>query len=245
LIPSPTCIVIPCYNEANRLPVSTFTAFLTQRPDVHLCFVNDGSTDQTLTVLQRLRGEWPGQVEVLDLPQNQGKAGAVRAGMRHVGKREFAFLGYLDADLATPLPAINDLRRFLDDRPALLMAMGSRIQFLGMTIRRQTLRHYAGRVVATCISVILQLPVYDTQCGAKLFRRAIVPVLFDAPFLSPWLFDVELLARLIRHAGRGNVLNVVAEMPLREWTEIGDSRIRPSYYLKLWWELYRIYRAYR
>lgn len=240
-----TCIIIPCYNEANRLPVSTFSAYLQQHPDVHFCFVNDGSTDATITVLNQIRSQSPAQIEVLDLPQNKGKAGAVQAGMLQMSQREYTYLGYFDADLATPLAAIGDLHRFLDEQPELVLAMGSRIQFLGMDIRRQGYRHYAGRVVATCISLILQLPVYDTQCGAKLFRRNIVPTVFDAPFISPWLFDVELLARLIRHFGRENMVGHVAEMPLRQWVEIGDSRIRPSYYLKLWWELYRIYRAYR
>jgi dolichyl-phosphate beta-glucosyltransferase len=245
LILRATCLIIPCYNEANRLPVSTFLDFQAQHPDVHFCFVNDGSTDATITVLTQIKKQSPTQTEVIDLPQNLGKAGAVRAGMLAMSQRNHEYLGYFDADLATPLSAIGDLCRFLDERPDLVLAMGSRIQFLGMSIRRKAYRHYAGRVIATLISMILDLPVYDTQCGAKLFRRGVVPGLFDAPFISPWLFDVELLARLIRQFGRAEIGRYVAEMPLRQWTEIGDSRIRPGYYLKLWWELYRIYRAYR
>ena len=241
------CIIVPCYNEAARLPADAFVAYLSQRADVSFCFVNDGSTDQTQAVLTQLQTRCPGQITGLNLPQNVGKAGAVRAGMLHCAQATppLDYLGYFDADLATPLNAIGDLSAVLDQIPALDLVMGSRIKYLGTNIRRDTFRHYAGRIVATFISNILNLPVYDSQCGAKLFRhRAVVP-LFQEPFISPWLFDVELLARLIRQHGRGPVLTRVAEHPLRQWTEMDGSRIRPSYYIKLWYELYRIHQTYR
>ena len=181
------CIIVPCYNEATRLPADAFVRYLSERTDVSFCFVNDGSTDQTQAILEQLRARYPNQVSVLSLPQNAGKAGAVRAGMLHCAQvaPPFNYLGYFDADLATPLDAINDLSAVLDKIPALDLVMGSRIKYLGTDIRRDTFRHYAGRIVATFISNILKLPVYDTQCGAKLFRREGVPSLFQEPFISP------------------------------------------------------------
>ncbi len=243
---SSVCIIIPCYNEANRLPVETFLLYQHQHPEVTFCFVNDGSTDATAEVLQRLTHQNPRQNESLMLAQNVGKAGAVRAGMLLMCDRPVDYLGYFDADLATPLPAINDLQQQLDEYPNRVMVMGSRIKYLGTDIRRSPFRHYVGRVIATCITNIIRLPVYDTQCGAKLFRRSVVAGLFADVFISPWLFDVELLARLIRQYGRADLLGGrVAEVPLKQWVEQSDSRISSTYFLKLWWELYRIYRTYR
>ncbi len=243
---STVCIIIPCYNEANRLPVETFLHYQHQHPEVTFCFVNDGSTDATAEVLQRLSRQNPRQNESLLLPQNLGKAGAVRAGMLKMSARPVDYLGYFDADLATPLPAINDLQRQLDEYPDREMVMGSRIKYLSTDIQRSTFRHYVGRVIATFISTILNLPVYDSQCGAKLFRRPAVTTLFAEAFISPWLFDVEILARLIRQHGRANLMTGrVAEVPLKQWTEQSDSRISSTYFFKLWWELYRIHRTYR
>lgn len=238
-------MIIPCYNEAARLPGEEFIAYLRRAPAVRVCFVNDGSQDNTLAVLEDLRQQQQQQVEVLDLAQNQGKAGAVRAGMLHCAGQPADYVGFLDADLATPLDAIGDLQAALDQRPTLGLVMGSRIRFLGADIRRNAFRHYAGRVVATCISNILKLPVYDTQCGAKLLRREIVAGLFNEPFISPWLFDVELLARLIRQHGRANMPRHVAEVPLRQWVDQSDSRISSTYMVKMWYELYRIRQTYR
>ena len=238
-------MIIPCYNEATRLPADAFVAYLRRSPTVAVCFVNDGSRDDTRAVLERLQQQQPAQIEVLHLEQNQGKAGAVRAGMLHCAGQPVDYLGYLDADLATPLDAIGDLQTALDRQPALDLVMGSRVKILGADIRRDPFRHYVGRVIATFISTILKLPVYDTQCGAKLFRRGVVAQLFREPFISPWLFDVELLARLIRQHGRASVPAHVAELPLRQWIEQSDSRISSGYVFKMWHELYRIHQTYR
>lgn len=239
------CVIIPCYNEAGRLPVDAFHTYLRQTTDVHFCFVDDGSTDQTRAVLEQVRAQSPDRVEALILPQNRGKAGAVRAGMLHIAQQSFDYVGFLDADLATPLDAIADLTGSLDRQPGLDLVMGSRIKFLGVDIRRKLFRHYTGRIVATCISTILKLPVYDTQCGAKLFRRRAVESLFRDEFISPWLFDVELLARMIQQHGRADIAHRVVERPLRQWVEQSDSRISSTYMFKMWYELYRIQRTYR
>ena len=76
---SKTTLVIPCYNEEHRLPVERYVAFAKQRPDVRLLFVNDGSRDNTSGLLHGMvRGAGLGNVGVLDLEKNVGKAEAVR-----------------------------------------------------------------------------------------------------------------------------------------------------------------------
>lgn len=239
------CVIIPCYNEAKRLPVDAFLTYQQTHPDVAFCFVNDGSSDQTANVLTRLQAQNPAQTDVLNLARNVGKAGAVRAGMLHSVARNCTYFGYFDADLATPLAAIDDLQRVLDSHPDTVFVMGSRIKHLGVRIERAAFRHYVGRIIATVISFILRLPVYDTQCGAKLLRRDVVTAVFGQPFISPWLFDVEVLARLIGHFGRPDLRGKLREEPLQEWIEQADSRISPTYIFRMWIELYRIHRTYR
>jgi glycosyltransferase involved in cell wall biosynthesis len=216
-------------------------------PNINFCFVDDGSTDKTYAVLEKLESQYPDRIDTLKLERNEGKAGAVRAGMLHTVAKtlKYDYLGFLDADLATPLNAITDLADVLEANKSLDLVMGSRIKRMGADIQRDPFRHYVGRVIATFISIILKLPVYDSQCGAKLFRRGVVPVLFKEPFISPWLFDVELLARLIEQHGRPTVLERIAERPLLKWVEQSDSRISSTYVFKMWYELYRIQRKYR
>lgn len=239
-------LVIPCFNEALRLPVQQFLSDLREQPELHLLFVNDGSTDATIEVLQKLVDAFPERVKNLSLPRNQGKAEAVRAGMlkAHTTWPSAAYIGFFDADLATPLDEAQRLLRSVAPRhPAMLI--GSRVNLYGTTrIQRSNMRHYVGRLSATMVSMSLGLGVYDTQCGAKLFRSDVIPQLFDKPFISRWLFDVELIWRLLIVMGRERMPHELAEVPVSQWDERGGSKVRFSDGLRVPFALWRIRRAY-
>jgi hypothetical protein len=138
--------------------------------------------------------------------------------------------GYLEADLATPLESIHRFCDLLRTRSDLLLVMGSRVALLGRQIRRSGVRHFVGRAFATAASLVLRLPVYDTQCGAKLFR--VTPVthqLFARPFRSRWIFDVEILARMVwamESVGGESARNTIYEYPLEEWQDVRGSRLK-------------------
>jgi dolichyl-phosphate beta-glucosyltransferase len=240
-----TVIVVPCWNEESRLPVARFEAFLATKPDVGFVFVDDGSADRTREQLRALEMAAPERVRLLPLDENRGKAEAVRRGVLEALKGEPRFVGFWDADLATPLGEILDFRRLLESRPELEIVMGARVRLLGRDIRRSALRHYLGRLSASWIAQALGLRVYDTQCGAKLFRNGPrLAALFRERFLSTWLFDVEILARWIAQAGVAGARGALYEYPVAEWVDVGGSKIRPGAYLRAALDLIRIRRRY-
>ncbi len=125
------------------------------------------------------------------------------------------YVGFWDADLATPLEDIESFCRVLDGKPRIETVVGTRIRLLGHRIERQPTRYWLGRLFANTASVALGLRVFDTQCGAKLFR--VTPTtakLFERPFLTRWIFDVEILARMRQLAAR-HELAVIARDDLR------------------------------
>ncbi len=218
----PTVIVVPCFNEAARLRPDGFGP-LAEHPEIELLFVDDGSTDDTRRVLEGLAARWP-RAHVLALPANGGKGEAVRRGMLDGLARGAACVGYLDADLATPADEMLRLRDELLGAAGASAVLASRVALLGRDIQRNPARHYLGRVFATTASVVLGLPVYDTQCGAKLFRRT--PALERAlaePFHSRWIFDVELIGRLAPGHGEPNG---IIEVPVRVWHDVKGSKLR-------------------
>ena len=238
------CLVIPCYNEEHRLPRKALLAFLDASPDAALCFVDDGSADGTLSVLQELRGERPDRIVVHAVSPNGGKAAAVRAGVRHAAAvGSWSILGYWDADLSTPLAEADRLLAVLSTEPRCRIVMGSRVKLLGSRIERRVGRHVLGRIFAACASGILGFPVYDSQCGAKLFRRDAVDVFFEEPFLTRWLFDLEILARLRNHVG-ASVMDAAREVPLGAWNEVGGSKLRLREMMHVPLELLRIRKRY-
>jgi glycosyltransferase involved in cell wall biosynthesis len=228
-----TIVVVPCYNEAARLDLRAFASFLDDCDDTSLLFVDDGSVDGTAALLEEFAAQHSGRVVVQRLRRNSGKAEAVRHGMLAAWERSPALVGYWDADLATPLDAVDQFRRLLIRRPELALVMGSRIALLGRQIRRRWVRHMAGRAFATAASLTLGLAVYDTQCGAKLFRAtADVRQLFERPFRSRWIFDVEILARLVAAVGEQRAEQMIYECPLDRWTDIGGSQLKPRDFVR-------------
>ncbi|MFQ6070884.1 MAG: glycosyltransferase family 2 protein, partial [Candidatus Aminicenantales bacterium] len=122
---------------------------------------------------------------------------------------------------------------------------GCRLKRMGATIERHWYRHYFGRVFATGASLVLGLPIYDTQCGAKLLRAELAGILFERPFISRWLFDIELLARMIQLLGRKKVMTSVVELPLERWEDKGESKVKLLYIPKVPFELLLIGLTYR
>jgi glycosyltransferase involved in cell wall biosynthesis len=238
------CIVVPCFNEEHRLPGREILEFV-KTHDATICFVDDGSSDGTLQVIEALQREAPQAVIVLGLQPNRGKAEAVRQGILHVAAAgRFAVIGFCDADLSTPLGEVAAMVDVLAANPSCELAMGSRIRRLGSCIERTTARHYLGRTFSTLASLLLKLPVYDSQCGAKVMRADIATIVCAERFLTKWLFDVEILARLRNHFGRTRVLESVTEVPLTKWTEVGGSKLRLSHMARVPLELLRISRHY-
>jgi glycosyltransferase involved in cell wall biosynthesis len=248
MLPS-TAIVVPCYNEAARLPADAFVAFAAQHPALRLVFVNDGSADATATVLRQLAQAMPGRADVIDLSRNQGKAEAVRTGMQRAFAANTRYAGYWDADLSTPLREIPRLVDVLERHAEREICFGARVRLLGRHIERRTARHYLGRVFATAASMTLGLPVYDTQCGAKIFRASPdIAALFDEPFVTGWTFDIEIIARLARaraRSGGPGPAEVIYELPLEEWLDIEGSKVRPLDFVTGLLALGRIRRTYR
>lgn len=241
-------LVVPCYNEAHRLRVEQFHDFLQSNADKRLLFVDDGSRDGTLDVLQKICAGYPDRAGLLKKDQNEGKGEAVRTGINHALRAfDQEVIGYWDADLATPLDAVHRFLGVLGDYPRIEMVFGSRVKLLGRRVERNEMRHYLGRTFATVVSVMLHVPIYDTQCGAKVFRvDQNVRNVFAEPFLSKWVFDVEIIARYLKLHSRNSQRfeEVIYEYPLEVWVDVKGSKVRARDFFKAFLDVLRIKRRY-
>lgn len=236
-----TCIVVPCYNEEKRLDSNEFILFVESNNNVDFLFVNDGSNDDTISVLKKIREGNEERIIIHDLVINTGKAEAVRLGvLKALSFERYDFVGFLDADLATPL---SEIVYFLQNKRDAKIVMGSRMKRLGVKVERKAMRHILGRIFSTLASIILKLPVYDTQCGAKIFDKELV-FLFEEKFITKWLFDIELIARFRNKFGVDFSVTNIIEMPVNEWVEKGGSKLKIKHMLLVPFELINIYRKY-
>jgi dolichyl-phosphate beta-glucosyltransferase len=219
----PVGLVVPCFDEAARLVPAAFTAALTSMPWLHLCFVDDGSRDGTRLLLADLVRVWPERVTVQTHAVNRGKAEAVRTGVQALlaSPTPWSWLGFWDADLATPFAELPGLCSHQD----VDLVMGTRVIRLGAHVQRRWWRHLPARLMAWLVRQVLDSSVHDSQCGAKLFTPRIAGALVAEPFISRWLFDVELLARLRRMHGRRGWQDRVVEVPLGSWHDVRGSKL--------------------
>ena len=233
------CYVVPCHNEASRLDEDGFVSVIDQEPLIDLLFVNDGSTDDTRARLEALTERRPGRIHALSLEKNMGKAEAVRRGLLEALKSPVAIVGYFDAESRD---APSEMRRLLTVMQATGadLLLGSRVAMLGRDIHRSMVRHYLGRAFATAASIVLDLRVYDTQCGAKLIRRsAALLEALDEPFTSRWVFDVEFDRASARDpsAARSHLDHRRAAARV---ARCSGSKVRPAHFLTAATNLARI-----
>lgn len=238
-------VVIPCYNEENRLMSNEFKKFIESNLSYHLCFVNDGSKDNTLALLYNLKKQHEGRISVYNCEKNGGKAEAVRLGMLHLSKQQqFDYIGFLDADLSTDFTDFDSLVDTIKDSNFKIVS-GSRISRMGANISKDSARVIVSKTINLIIRKTLGMNFKDTQCGAKIMTKEIVEKTFQKQFLTKWLFDVEIFMRMKKIYGNEMAKSFICEKPLNRWIHMDGSKLSFKDSLKILGQLRKIAINYR
>jgi glycosyltransferase involved in cell wall biosynthesis len=217
-------LVIPCYKESGRIG-----AFLEElcslsggECGISILVVDDGSgaeeQERMQALVDTMRGDHPHLRPLLMLPANVGKGGAVHAGWKaHQGEQ---WLGFVDADgacSATETMRLISMTRELAGHERALFA--SRNHLLGHRIERHWYRDFIGRVHSRIVSILLDIPVHDSQCGLKLVPRRAYDRIMPLLRVEDFGFDIELLAALVDSGCP------VEEVPV-DWHEVDGGKLR-------------------
>jgi CheY-like chemotaxis protein len=238
-------VVIPCYNEEERLLSNQFLSFIDKNSGYHLCFVNDGSTDSTLDVLKTLRKGRKDYITVYDCEKNGGKSEAVRLGMLHMANhKDLDYIGFLDADLSTDLSDFDDLVSTIENSNYKIVS-GSRISRMGADIAKESARQIISLSINFVIRKILSMQFKDTQCGAKIFNKDVIQILFKDKFITKWLFDVEIFLRMKRYYTVNIAKELICEKPLKRWVHVDGSKLSMKDSVRIIGQLAQIAFSYR
>ena len=238
-------VVIPCYNEEERLLSDEFTNYIDRNSGYHLCFVNDGSKDNTLKVLKDLQKGRENFITVYDCEKNGGKAEAVRLGMLHMSKKsDLDYIGFLDADLSTDLADFDDLVKTIESSDYKIVS-GSRISRMGADITKESARKIISLTINFIIRKILKMDFKDTQCGAKIFHKNVIGIAFSEKFVTQWIFDVEIFKRMSIHFGLKQAKTMLCEQPLKRWIHADGSKLSMKDSVKIVLQLAQIAWVYR
>jgi len=210
-------LLIPAYNEEDRIgPVLRSYADYFRKNyqgKFQVVVVLNGCRDNTLGVVQSVGAAFP-EVSALEFPAPIGKGGALIEGLRLAPRADL--VGYVDADGATGPAAFMDLVRRSGEADCVI---GSRwipgaVLHQSQTSRRQ----FASRVFNRIVQLLFRLDIRDTQCGAKVIRRAAVEKIHSSLCIADMAFDINLLFLLKRGGFR------VLEVPT-EWTDMLGSKV--------------------
>lgn len=212
-------IVIPAYNEEARLGamMDRYTSYFIKKygGEVELIVVVNGSKDHTENVAD-LYGDPLPQVKVLVEPEAIGKGGAIMLGAEAALGQ---FIGFVDADGATPPEAFDDLVDHMGDAGAIFASRwlpGAQVK-----PRQPLKRRIASRIFNYLVRTLFKVKITDTQCGAKLIRREAMQAVLPQLGLTRWAFDVDLLFQLRRAGYR------IIEHPT-VWHDVAGSQLRVS-----------------
>ena len=225
-------IIIPAYNEETRLPraLESIGAYAASKSfSVEVLVVDDGSRDGTAAAAARAAETWPA-VRLLRNSGNRGKGYSVRHGMLHAAGRLALFT---DADLSAPIEEADRLLEALESGHD--VAIGSRaLRRELIAVHQSWMRETAGKLFNLLVRAFVRLPIHDTQCGFKLFRREAARAVFRCQQIDGFGFDVEVLY-LARKLGYR-----IAEVPVR-WSHDADTKVRMlSDSLRMLTDLWRI-----
>jgi len=211
-------IVIPAYNEEQRLPSTLEAVFeylgRSAWRNAEVLVVDDGSTDATPDVVRQFSRSHPG-LRLLENPGNRGKGYAVRHGMLEAAGDWILFT---DADLSAPIEELDKLSAACREQGA-RVAIGSRALDRSLiAVRQSWFRENAGKLFNLLVRLLAGLPFRDTQCGFKLFERQSAHEIFRRQRLERFGFDVEILF-IARH------LRIPAvEVPVR-WSHAAGTKV--------------------
>jgi glycosyltransferase involved in cell wall biosynthesis len=227
-------IVLPVFNEEERILDATrhLLSYCRQEQwDFELIFVEDGSTDSTISLLKELMVTEP-SIRLLSLPEHVGKGGSIKAAALYVARKEYMI--YMDVDLAAGPAEIKRLLEYIDSNDVVI---GSRIVRGDLPpIKRPILRSLFSHFYSRLFRMLFRMPIHDPQCGFKMFRRHVVPQLFSEVSIHGFAFDTELIVRAFCQGLRVKEVPIIWEHGARSKVNIlHEVYIMGSDILLLWY----------
>ncbi|MGH9616792.1 MAG: dolichyl-phosphate beta-glucosyltransferase [Acidobacteriaceae bacterium] len=184
-------IIIPAYNEQARIGLTLeriMDCIREQSWPAEVLVVNDGSRDGTAAIVSAASIAHP-NLRLIENPGNRGKGYSVRNGMLQA---RGAIVMFTDADLSAPIEEAELL--FAAIEKGADVAIGSRwLDRSRQTLRQPLYRRFFGRCFNLLTRMVMNLPVADTQCGFKAFRRTAAQTIFSRQRIERWGFDAEIL----------------------------------------------------
>ena len=221
-------LVIPVYNEEERLQknFSKYLKFLAQFQKKEFIVVDDGSTDETKQILEQLARNKK-FIKIISYRKNMGKGYAVKSG---VLSSHFDVILVSDCDLSTPLQEVFKFEKYLKEFDIVIGSRG--LKDSDVQVRQHVLKNLSGKLSNYLIRALLNIEIYDTQCGFKVFNQR-SKILFQKQKINRFGFDFEILFLAKK-------LNFMVKEVGVTWRNDVLSKVKKIDYIKTLLELFKV-----
>jgi len=228
-------MIIPAFNEEHRFNLRMILEEIASY-DLDVIFIDDGSSDNTFILLSSLISKLKirnsnKNFELLRLTENVGKANALRQGLLHACSQKYDFAILQDMDFPYSSENAISLMNFASQSNYLLIS-GARVNLLGWNIKRKVTRHWIGRIIATYISTMVGVKMYDPQTPCKIYNLKLLKDSYLTVFRTSWFSDVELIKRL-----PSELKNSIYEFPMKDWRDVPAGHMKLVSFPKILKEL--------
>ena len=210
MVTKKTGIVITCDKTTLHINSEIYIRFIQENKNYHYCFVNNGCPEPTLEVLNRIRAVASNRISIIHIERSFGKGPAVRAGVRFLYNMDnIAHIGFIDVDFASQLSDFKKMVNILKKKQ-ISAVYGSRFS---ENMKNGTANIFR-KLFSRWTRKLIGLPISDALCGAKVFNRSVIPIVYGRSFACCWLFDIEIFIRLKKYLGAKQVMQVIQEQPI-------------------------------
>ena len=238
-------LVIPVYNEELRIDEVFWRNLSLCELDM-LILVDDGSTDKSVEIISKLLGEKLQYLWVRN-KKNLGKAESIRQGMLWAVCNDLTSIATLDADGACSVTDLNEIYRIHLQKLQVnypLITSGARVRLAGWNISRTNTRQWLGRIIATLVSLVTKISMYDPQTPIKIytFPNSLWELILHRPFATRWFVDVELILRAEKLV-EGQLQ--VVEFPIQYFRDVEKSHLKKRDLVKIMLEIFKLWNLSR
>ncbi|MDZ7798480.1 MAG: glycosyltransferase [Patescibacteria group bacterium] len=206
-------IIIPAHNEEKRIGRTLEQYLKAFDKNTEFWVILNACHDNTLAVVKEKQNKYS-NLRYLDIKEPINKGGAIREGFKAA---QGQYIGFVDADMATSPYEYKKLVNNLKDYDGV---MASRYA-PGAQAKRTLTRRFVSRGFRLISKLLFHLPYFDTQCGAKIYKRELIKKILPEMKINNMMFDIELLVLARKYGFK------IKEVPTK-WQEIESSALLGS-----------------
>lgn len=212
-------LIIPCYNISSKIDNDKIEFLINNYRNFHLCFVNNGSKDDSLSALNSFKDKHFDRITVIDIKKKLSKTAAIRAGTRFYYSHNIVdYVGIIDIDLSIDFKELSNLIEKLHSKRNLIMVLGSR-NIKSKYIKTKLTNTLLTSLLINFSTYMFKTPLKIIDFDIIIFRAKFIPIMYGSEFISNHTSYIEIFLRLKKYFKNKEIMKYILKHPLKHYNQ--------------------------